>query len=735
MESRTEGGEPGRRNTSRWQGGGQNASGNRLDTAASVAGPVIQSHEIQGGVHFHTTPAAAPAAAPAAVRQLLPGPADFIGRVPELRALGLLAEHRAPGTALAVISGPAGVGKTALASHWLRGLIPQYPDGQFYADLRGYAEASEPAAPAEVLTQFLRALGHTGLPEGLGELAALWRTRTAGLRVVVMLDNALTAAQVRPLLPSGTGSLVAVTSRLRLSGLAVDGASFQSLDVLGPDEAVELLSRRIGADRVGREPEATREVAALCAGLPLAVCVAAGRIAVRPRQPVSATATALGRGGSSPLDTLEIAGEHAVRAALDASYRLLSPPHARGYRQLGILPVAVFSAPVVAAACGLDDEKTDRLLDSLAEVHLLEDLGPDGVAGLDRFRFHDLIRAHAAGLAVHEDGAEERRVVVRRAADFYLAATTAAEALLAPSHRSLPRDYLYVPEQLPPFATAVTALNWLAAEQDQLTATLRDAEAQGWDDLVWQLADAMWPLFLRLRPYTLWIEAHERGLAAARRSGDRRGESRMLTSGGAGLRNAGRHEEAGKWFALAGENARQDGDPLAESQALHGAGQSHRLAGRLREAEELFTRALEMRQALGHDRGVALTLLCLGDVALASGRAPDAVDLLTRAREGLLAVRDPYDAARALAHLGQAHAKAGDTALGEDELHRALAEFEETGSVNWQARVLEMLGETAQESGRAEVARERYSRSLALYAPISPSDAGRLADRLARSHG
>lgn len=705
---------------------------NTVSGAATISGPVIQAHHIQGGVHFHPQPAPAADGQPAAPRQLLPVPPYFIGRDSELAILERLVRQPRKSPALVVISGPAGVGKTALASRWLGSRAENFPDGQLYADLRGHSSSGEPVSPGEILGRFLRALGAAQIPAGLGEQAALWRSYTSGLRLAVMLDNAVSAAQVRPLLTGAAGSLVAVTSRLRLTGLGVDGADFLQLEVLAAADAVELLSLRVGADRVRREPEAARQVATLCAGLPLAVCVAAARMAARPRQPLASMAGALGRDGASRLEMLNVEGKYAVQAALDESYRLLSPDLARGYRYLGLPPVTVLSGRVAAAACALSPEEADRLLDELAEVNLLEDLGPDGRTGLDRYRFHDLTRDHAGQLAADQETSADRQAAVRRVVDLYLATATAAEALLSPSHRTLRRDYAFAPQQPPPFIDAPGALAWLDAETPHLMSALRTSADQGWDASAWQLADGMWPLFLRLRPYDLWIEAHETGLAAARRAGDRQAESRMLTSGGTGLRNAGRHDDAIAWFTQAREGARRDSDRRAEAQALHGLGQSHRLAGRLEDATAFFIQALTLREAIGYWRGAALTRLCLGDVALAAGRLEEALVSLVRARTELLAEKDAYDAARALAFLGRARArlKDSDHEVAEQELIRALTEFETAGSEHWQGRVLEMLGETAEERQDKAKARDWYEKSLACYKPISVDDAQRLEDRL-----
>ncbi|MEU6225375.1 tetratricopeptide repeat protein [Streptomyces sp. NPDC047042] len=722
---------------------------NSIGTSARVVGPVVQARDITGGVHIHPVLDPTAARAPAVPRQVPPLPGHFVNRRAEQAALDRLVGSSPGGSTIAVVSGPAGIGKTALARHWLLGRTDSFPDGQLYADLRGHS-ADGPARPGELLTELLRSFGHERVPAELNEQAALWRSVTADARIALLLDNALSAAQVRPLLPGSTVAFTLVTSRNRLTGLGLEGASFVSLDVLPTGDAMELLSRRVGADRVRREPEAALVMAEACAGLPLAVCVAGARAASRPRQSLEVLARALsGNEGEGPLEALRMGGESAVRAALQESYRLLGTQLARSYRYLSLAPVPVLTPAVAAALCDVDGDAVDRLLDELVEVHLLEDLGPDPRTGLDRYRFHDLIRAHARERAADEETTEDTDRAVRRVVDFHLAAATAAEALLSPSHRTLRRDYAGQ-TAAPPFTDAPGALRWLDAERARLMAVLRTAVARGWDATAWQLADALWPLFLRLRPYDLWIEAHEMGLAAARRIQDRAGISRMLTSGGAGLRNVGRYEEALTWFGQALDVAREDVTALEaqvadrsteltaarrnEAQALHGLGQTHRLAGQLDLAREYFTRDLALREQIGYRRGAAVTRLCLGDTALADDRPAEALGHLARARAELLAEDDPYDAARALAFLGRAHARLDDTRhdLAERQLRQAITEFEATGSVHWQARVLEMLGEAAEDRGDLDRARHWYEQSLTRYEPVSEADVRRVGERLRR---
>lgn len=698
-------------------GGHANAIG-----SARIQGPSVQARDVHGGIHLHQA-APADAQRPPTPRQLPLPTAHFAGRVEDLAALEALradGSRSAPGPV--VISGPAGVGKTTLASWWLRSLADEFPDGQLHADLGGRA-ASGPARPSDVLDRFLRSLGVAAPPGDPAEQVALWRSVTAELRLAVLLDDAYTAAQVRPLLPGTGGGLVVVTSRQRLTGLVVDGAAVHHLRALDPSAALDLLRRAGGGDRVARDPDAARRVIGLCAFLPLAVSLAAAHLAARPGRPLSALAASLGR-GHGPLDALRVEGEAAVRTALDESYTALPEDAARVYRRLGLLPVTRYDTPMVAASCGLPPDDAERVLDLLVETNLLEEVGPDGV------RFHDLVRLHAAQRGEVEETAGARTEVARRFVDWSLFTATAAEGILCPSHRDLERRYVHEPAGPLPFDGDEPAVAWLDAHRESLMAAVRLGVDSGWDAAAWQLVDAMWPLFLRLRPSEMWVEAHALGLEAARRCGDRRAVGRMLTSGGGGLRNAGRPDEAATWYERALRYAEEDGDVRQQAQALHGLGSARLLAGRPKEAEGFFVRALALREAVGYRRGAALSRLCLGEVALALHDHRRAADHLARAHSELTEAGDGYDAARALALLGHALVCAGDVEDGRQRLLRALADFEGTGSAHWRARTLELLGRAARRSGDDGRAREFFRRSLETYRPVSPSDTRRLEGRL-----
>ncbi|MFD3486852.1 tetratricopeptide repeat protein [Streptomyces sp. NPDC058665] len=693
----------------------QGPHGNAISGDARLYGPTVQAREVHGGIHLHAAPAAP--ARPAPPRQLLPVPAHFTNREGDVGSLNGLRDSGLP---LIVVSGPAGVGKTALVSKWLRSLSTEFPDGQLYADLRGHS-AGGPVGPAEILGQFLRALGAGPTSTDAVELASLWRSFTADLRIVVMLDNAFTAAQIRPLLLGGPDGLVVVTSRRRLTGLRMEGAGFHQLDALGPAAGVELLTRGIGADRVAGELPAVRRLVALCAGLPLAVCLASARLATRPRQSVGALADALDRNaGGGRLAALEVEGETSVHKALDASYAVLSEETARLYRTLGLLPVRTFDAMIAAASCDESLDWAERRLDELIEANLVEDVGPESC------RFHDLVRIHAHDRAREDDTDGAREEALRRFCDWCLHTATAAQERLTPVQFTLPRIYDHRPDLPLPFADDVAALGWLDSHRSQLLGAVRLAANSGWHDTSWMLVDAMWPLFLRLRHYSDWIAAHEIGLEAARQAGNRAAERQMLNSGAIGLGAARRTEEAAAWYRDSLQAAREAGDIRDEGQALLGLGACHREAGRPDDAVTYLNRAIEVWEGCGYPRGAALARTTLGEIALAAGAPDDAVDFFGRAHAAMVAVNDPHDAARALAFLGRAGVRAGAYAEGVARMNEALAVFTGSGAAFWQARTLEMLGESAAEHGDARAAEDFLARALALFESTSPADARRL---------
>jgi hypothetical protein len=339
-------------------------------------------------------------------------PVVLAGREDQLAAMEdhLHRSRRNGRPALVVITGAAGAGKTALALHWLRRIRDDHGGGQLYVDLRGLT-AETPTRPGEPLGHFIRALGvdPVEVPAGVEEQAALFRSLTSGRRMIVMLDDAASAAQIRPLLPATSGAVVVVTTRARLAGLTLEGALFVKLGPLAKAGAVELLDRLVGAERTAAEPEATRSLAVLCGGLPLALCASGARLAARPRWPIARVAGEL---SDPPGRLAALSRDHdvSIQAVFDVSYSALPADVARVYRLLSLPAGRDLDAGAVAAAVECTHAEASELLDALVGVHLLEE-GPDG-----RFTFHDLTLLHARGKAKEIESPRERRDALQRIA-------------------------------------------------------------------------------------------------------------------------------------------------------------------------------------------------------------------------------------------------------------------------------------------------------------------------------
>ena len=415
-----------------------------------------------------------------------------------------------------MLVGPGGVGKTGLAVTWGARHADRYPDGQLYADLRGFSPEAA-VVPEEALGAFLRGLGVAPerVPLELAEQAALFRTRTAGKRLLVVVDNALSAAQVRPLIPASAGCTVVVTSRLRLDGLGSDGARFVDVTPLSQAQAVELVVRAVGRSRVAGELVEVAELASLCGRLPIALRVAAARLASRPRWQVARVVAELGD-ERSRLSRLSADGGAPVAAMFDWSYQALPLAAASLYRLLSEFPGASFDVEVAVAAAELTEQAASEGLQTLVDASLLEEIDDD------RYRFHDLVRLH--GRAQRED---DRFEVVPRVATWLLDAMTRANMVVIPIRWRVSPVCDRYRDAPAAFGSGREALEWLDGRLPDVLAVLEEAAAQRHDELAWQLCEALWELFLHRKHFQRWLHSHEIGIAAARRRGNVVAESRL----------------------------------------------------------------------------------------------------------------------------------------------------------------------------------------------------------------
>jgi tetratricopeptide (TPR) repeat protein/transcriptional regulator with XRE-family HTH domain len=539
-------------------------------------------------------------------RQLPAAVAGFTGRAAELAVLARMLDEAgagSPGTVvISAIGGTAGVGKTALALQWAHQAAARFPDGQLYVNLRGFGPTGIPVAPGEAVRGFLDALGvpPERIPRQAEAQGGLYRSLLAGKRMLIVADNAGDEEQVRPLLPASPGSLVLVTSRNQLSGLAAaDGARLLRLDVLSHGEAVQMLTARFGASRAAAEPGAVAEIAGLCACLPLALAVAAACAVARPIFALDDLAAEL-RDGTGRLDALD-AGDPAasVRAVFSWSYRQLSPQSARMFRLLGLHPGPDITVPAAASLAAAARSEARRLLGELTRAHLISEHVPG------RYAFHDLLRAYAAAQARDTDRETERGEAIGRVLDHYLHTAAHSVNMIDPGYEQVPLAPPRpgtAPEQL---VGRRQSMAWFEAEHQVLLAAATLAAEPTSDSHAWQLPWAITP-YLRPRGYFQELAAIQRpALAAAIRLGDIGGQAvaaRLLADACLDL---GDDDQALGYCSVGLELYRRLGNRLGEAKIHQSLGVLEGRQGHYADALGHDEHALRLYQAIGNKAGQA----------------------------------------------------------------------------------------------------------------------------------
>ncbi|MFL6145701.1 MAG: tetratricopeptide repeat protein [Labedaea sp.] len=563
-------------------------------------------------------------------------PADiggFTGRDDDLDRLdAALRRRNSPdhtAVVFAAITGTAGVGKTALALHWAHRVRDEFPGGQLYVNLRGYASDS-PVRPLEALTRFLHALGVPAerVPVDEEEAVGLYRTVLADRKALVLLDNAASADQVRPLLPGSRGCLVLVTSRDRLAGLtATEGATRISLDVLDPAEARALLVRMIGEDRAGRALPAVADLAEACAYLPLALRIVAANLASVPHSGVADYTDELRKRGRLTELVVEGDDEGAVRAAFDLSYDSLPPEARRLFRLLGVVPGVDFTADVAAALLGVGVAEARRRLGQLAVANLV------GEHAAGRYQFHDLLREYAAGRARSEDGPAAVHAATERLLASYLGATEAATGLLYPHVPRMPRTGRVLSiwsRPADPPATQAAAVDLLDTELPNLAAAVR-AGAPGLLRYSWLLVDALRGYFIARGRCAEGLAMGRLALAAAQREGDAPAEASMTDVLGLIHYNLSDYAKAAGMHSRALVLSRRTGNALGEASALHNLGRVHSQLGKPTQASLYHEQSLTINRRLGNRHGEASDLNYVGAAWLSRGRPDRAIAYQTQA--------------------------------------------------------------------------------------------------------
>ncbi|MCI3272342.1 AfsR/SARP family transcriptional regulator [Streptomyces cylindrosporus] len=643
------------------------------------------------GLAEPSAPQAAPAPAPVRPAQLPATVPDFTGRAAFVKELGeVLATAEGRVMAVSAVAGIGGVGKTTLAVHVAHQARTAFPDGQLYVDLQGAGARS--AEPETVLGSFLRALGtaDSAIPDSLEERAALYRSVLDGRRVLVLLDNARDAAQVRPLLPGTEGCAALVTSRVRMVDLA--GAHLVDLDVMSPDEALSLFTKIVGEERVAAEREAALDVVAACGFLPLAIRIAASRLAARRTWTVSVLAAKLAD-ERRRLDELQ-AGDLAVKATFELGYGALEPAQARAFRLLGLADGPDISLAAAAAVLDLPVEETEDLLEALVDTSLLESAAPG------RYRYHDLVRLYARACAERDEWPpSERDAAMSRLLDFYLATAAGVYLIERPGDRLV--DHLAAPEH--PglvFADRHQAQDWLYSEAVCLLACVRQSAGSGSlrraVDLLWAAVD--------LAESGTNSKAYE-GVAsalreAAREAGDARAEARALITLGYAHSVTGRFDLADEEAALAHELIGAAPDPLAGCWASNILGVIALYQSRHEDGETHINRAIEGFRACDDRAGEAAVLCNLSRIHLATGRTDSAVSLARQGMEMYDAMGHALKGANGRYALGLALTEHGELPEAADRLQEALTVFRDSRQRLWEGMSLFRLAEVDLAAGR-----------------------------------
>lgn len=668
------------------------------------------------GVHLLPVPA-----------QLPSDVAGFAGRAEHLAALDGVSHA-------AVVTGMAGVGKTAFAVHWGHLVRDRFPDGQLYVNLRGFDRTTAPMTPGEAIKGFLDAfaIARDQVPTTVEAQAALYRSLLAGRRVLVVLDNARDADQVRPLLPGSPTSRVVITSRHRLSGLiAGEGAHPIVLDLLTTAEAGELMAGRLGAARVAAEPAATDEIIARCAGLPLALAIVAARAARHPRFPLSVLASELreDRDGLDAFDGEDLLTD--VRAVFSWSYQALSAPAARLFRLLALHPGPDISAaaanslargPVVAAGA-----QPRRTVAELVGAHLLVDRVPQ------RYAMHDLLRMYGAELAQHVDTEAERQSAVRWLLDYYLHTAHAAACRQHPQRH--PRI------ELPPssdvategFANSAQATAWFAAEHQTLLAAIAQAVRTGFQAHVWRLAWTVAEFLDRQGHWDDWVTTQRSALCAARRAQDQVGQAHAHRSLGRAYVRLQRAEQAVSHLREAFDLFGELGDHPAQARTHLDLAWAYDTQRQHEQALDHADQALALFRAFDDRNGQADALYAVGYYHALRGDRQQALGYCERALGLHQELGYRRGQAVTWAKLGFIRRELGDDVRASECYRHALSLFREGGSRIDEADMLAALGDIHDAGGDRSAARQCWQQALSIFRALHHPSADQVWTKLRRA--
>jgi tetratricopeptide (TPR) repeat protein len=665
-------------------------------------------------------------------RQLPPAITGFVGRSAVLAELDGLLPGAAATTGTVVIpaiTGTAGVGKTALALHWAHRVARCFPDGQLHANLRGFDPAGPPVRPDQAIRRLLAALDVPleHVPIDLEDQVVMYRSLLADRRMLIMLDNVRDAAQVRPLLPASPGSLVIVTSRNQLTGLAATaGAHLITLDVLTDAEAANMLSARLGAERTGAEPGAVQDLVRLCARLPLALAVAAARVAARPGLPLATLAAELRdiRGRLRALDTGEADG--GVGAVLSWSYQNLTQPAARMFRLLGVHPGPDISVAAATSLAGAPVTQTRRSLAELTAAHLIEEHAPG------RYTFHDLLRAYAVEQVSAHDSISARFAATLRMLDHYLQAGYAADRVLYPARDPIslsPPSAGIMDEHL---ADHRQALAWFQDEHRVLLATISEAADEGCHRHAWQI---LWTLITFADRQGLSPDlavSLQTALEVTQRCNDVEGQAWVHRFLGRAYVRTGAYPDAHEHLVRALALYQRLNDKIDVAHVHAYLAKLAEMEGRYELALYHSGQALDFFRACGNQAGEARMLNSVGWCHTRLTHYSQALDCCRQALALHVSLGNRNGQAATLDSIGLASHHVGDYAGALTSYQRALELFGDLGNRCEEAETLIRRGDTFLAAERPGAAADSWQRALAILEEVAPRDAEPVRAKLTR---
>jgi DNA-binding SARP family transcriptional activator/tetratricopeptide (TPR) repeat protein len=670
--------------------------------------------------------------------QRLPAPAllpldvrGFTGRsaaLADLDAILAATDEQPTAVVVSALAGPAGVGKTALAVHWAHRVADKFPDGQLYVNLRGFDPSGAAMTPAEAVRGFLDALGvpPPRIPHGLPAQIGLYRSMLTGKRMLMVLDNARDADQIRPLLPGAPGCLVVVTSRNHLPSLvSIEGAHPLTLDLLPVGEARQLLTRRLSTDRVAAEPRAVDDIITSCARLPLALAIVAARAATQPGRSLEALADEL-REERGRLDAFA-GGEVIidVRAVFSWSYRTLSPAAARLFRLLALHPGPDVAAPAAASLTGFPIERTWPLPNELILANVINE------PSTGRYACHDLLRAYATELAHALEPVAQRHAAVHRVLDHYLHTAYAADRLLYPN-----RDPIDLTPPIPGVSPECVisprqALAWFTAEHQVLLGAVEHAAAEDrFDAHVTRLAWALKTFLDRQGHWHDWATTQTAALNAAQRLDDRQGQARTCLDLAQVCTRLGRHDDAQAHLRRALDLFAELGDDAGQAHTHRAFGWTLGLQGRHHEALNHGREALRLFRSTGHRTGQAAALNAIGWYRIQLGDHRRALTYCQRALELFRVAGHVAGQAGTLDSLGYAHHHLGDHSKAIACYQLAIDLYRELGDRYHEADTLTHLGDSHDAAGRRGDAVRTWRRALAILEELDHVDADQVRAKL-----